>query len=210
MLILAETGHKVLYTRLTMISAAKSIIPEFKDMISRLDLEDQFDITSDQVICKRTGSLIWFMGLKGSSSSNTARLKSLSGVTTWVIDEFEDMADEEDLFDRIDNSIRTQERQNRVIMVMNPQTKEFWAYERWFDLMGVNPRLSSWSLSKEDTTYIHTTWMDCADHLSESWIKKALRMKKHSPEKYEHEYLGGWKDRAEGVVFTNWSIMDEH
>lgn len=126
-----EVGHTILYTRLTMVSANKSIIPEFKAMIERMELEDAFDITNDQIINKMSGSVIWFMGLKSSSKSNTARLKSLAGVTTWVIDEFEDMFDEEDLFDKIDNSIRTAEKQNRVIMIMNPSTREFWAYERF-------------------------------------------------------------------------------
>ena len=205
-----EVGHTILYSRLTLVSAKDSIIPEFVNMIERMGLEDAFDVTNTHVINKLTGSKIWFRGLKASAKSNTAKLKSLAGVTTWVIDEFEDMMDEEVLFDKIDNSIRTKENQNRVIMIMNPQTREFWAYERWFERPGVHPRLNSWSTSKEDTTYIHTTWLDCAKHLDNSWIAKALRVQRYAPEKYEHEYLGGWKDAADGVVYTNWSILNNN
>lgn len=204
-----EPGHIVLYTRLTMVSAKKSIIPEFQQMIETMGYEDHFHITQDQIINKHSGSKIWFIGLKGSSGYNTARLKSIPGVTTWIIDEFEDMMDEEKLFDTIDNSIRTTGKQNRVFLLMNPQTREFWAYDRWFDKQQIQPKEEEWTTSKNDTTYIHTTWETNAENLSESWIKKAHFVKKTNPEKYRHEYMGGWLDRAEGVVFTNWDWLDD-
>jgi phage terminase large subunit len=49
-------------------------------------------------------------------------LKSLAGVTTWVLDEAEELTDE-DTFDKIDFSIRAKNIQNRVILVLNPSTK---------------------------------------------------------------------------------------
>ena len=30
------------------------------------------------------------------------------------------------------------------------------------------------------------------------------RLKERDPEKYKHLILGGWKEKAEGVIFTNW------
>lgn len=202
-----EIGHVILYTRLTMVSAKKSIIPEFQQMIERMGLEDVFTVTNDQIINKHSGSVIWFMGLKASSGSNTARLKSLAGVTTWVIDEFEDMFDEEVLFDKIDNSIRTVGKKNRVIMVMNPSTKEFWAYDRFFNQTGIRESLSPTCTSKEGVTYIHTTYEACADHLDPTWLQKALNLKQRDPEKYTFTYLGGWRDKAEGVIITNWDYL---
>ena len=199
-----EEDHVMLYTRLTMVSANKSIIPEFKKMIELMGLEEHFIINADQVVNKTSGSVIWFMGLKSSSGANTARLKSLSGVTTWIIDEFEDMQEEEELFDKIDNSIRTKNKLNRVIMIMNPTTHEFWAYERWFMNPGMHPVLYGSARSKDGCTYIHTTWLDCADHLDDSWINKALSLQKLDPVKYEKTYLGGWRDKAEGVILSNW------
>ena len=203
-----ESNHVIYYTRLTMVSAKTSVIPEFKSMIEKMGMDDVFHITQNEIINKQSGSKIWFQGLKTSSSSNTARNKSLAGVTTWVVDEFEDMFNEEKLFDQIDNSIRTKDRQNRVIMVMNPATKEFWAYKRFFTDNNIHPKLSSWTGSSNDTTYIHTTWLDVAEHLDESWINKALRIKAKDPEKYEHVYLGGWLDKAEGVILKNWDYED--
>jgi phage terminase large subunit len=66
-------------------------------------------------------------------------LKSLAGVTTWVLDEAEELTDE-DTFDKIDFSIRAKNIQNRVILVLNPATKEHFIYKRFFESKGVKDR----------------------------------------------------------------------
>ena len=77
-----------------------------------------------------------FKGIRTSSGNQTAALKSLNGVTTFVLDEAEELVDE-NTFDKIDFSVRTQDKQNRCIMIMNPTTKEHWIYQRFFQNMGV-------------------------------------------------------------------------
>ena len=64
-----------------------------------------------------------FKGIRTSSGNQTAALKSLNGVTTFVVDEAEELL-EEDVFNKIDFSIRTQGKQNRCILILNPATKE--------------------------------------------------------------------------------------
>ena len=63
--------------------------------------------------------MVLFRGILTSSGNQTANLKSLQGSTTWVLDEAEEMV-KEDIFDKIDFSIRQQGAKNRVIIVMNP------------------------------------------------------------------------------------------
>ena len=199
-----EPGHTILYTRKTMVSADKSIIPEFQGMIERMGLDEAFSVTSNQIVNDHSGSTIWFMGLKSGQKDNTARLKSLSGVTTWIIDEFEDLANDEELFDRIDLSIRHADKQNRIIMSMNPTTKEFWAYDRFITEYGITPKLYESSTQEDDLTYIHTTWENNADNLSDSFVKNALKTKARDGKKYEEQFLGGWKDKQDGVIIKNW------
>ena len=124
-----EAGHGVLFTRYTMTSAETSIIPEFKKTIERLGVEDHFHVTTKDIYNIKTGSFIWFRGIKASSNSQKANLKSLAGVTTFVIEEGEDFIDEE-AFDKIDDSIRTVNKQNRVIWIMNPSTPDHFIYKR--------------------------------------------------------------------------------
>jgi len=122
-----EKGHKVLFTRYTLASASSSIIPEFIEKIELMGVESDFRITKDEIINLTTGSSIMFKGIKTSSGNQTASLKSLSGVTTFVLDEAEELTDE-DTFAKIDFSIRSKTKQNRVMLVMNPTTKEHWIY----------------------------------------------------------------------------------
>jgi phage terminase large subunit len=201
LLLTYEVGHVILFTRYTLTSAHVSIIPEFIDKIDTADLSHDFYITKDEIINKRTGSKILFKGIKTSSGTQTANLKSLAGVTTWVLDEAEELTDE-DTFDKIDFSIRAKNIQNRVILVLNPSTKQHFIYKRFFESKGVK---DGSNIVKEDNTYIHTTYLDNYENLSKSFILQIEDMKARRKQKYEHQILGGWLDKAEGVVFTNWS-----
>lgn len=126
----------------------------------------------------------------------------MAGVTTWVLDEAEELTDE-DTFDKIDLSIRHKTKQNRVILILNPTTKEHFIYKKFFEDYGVN---AGSNITKKDCTYIHTTWEDNKENLHESFIAQANKIKETNKKKYEHIMLGGWLDKAEGVIFENWKI----
>lgn len=161
-----------------------------------------FYITKDEIVNKVTGSKILFRGIKTSSGNQVANLKSLQGVTTWVLDEAEELVDES-IFDTIDLSVRQKGIQNRVIMIMNPTTKEHFIYQRFFEAKGVQ---EGSNITKGDTTYIHTTYLDNLDNLSESYLAQIEDIKLRRPKKFKHQILGGWLDKAEGVIFENWTI----
>ena len=202
-----EEGHGVLVTRYTMASAEKSIIPEFKIVATRNGSIKDFDITQSKITNKITGSFILFSGIKTNSGDQTANLKSLAGITTWVIDEGEDFKDEK-TFDDIDDSIRTNEKPNRVIWIQNPTTHEHFIYKRWVEKTPKIIKIEGFDVltsCHEDVEAIHTTYHIAKDFLSDSILKKIEDTKVNNPKKYFHKYLGGWLDKAEGVVLTNWT-----
>lgn len=199
-----EEPQRILFTRYTMVAAHLSIIPEFLEKIKLFNADSLFKINKTEIVNERVDSSIIFKGIKTSSGDQTANLKSLQGVTTWVLDEAEELLDET-IFDKIDFSIRTKGLQNRVVLIMNPSTKEHWIYKRFFESKGVNEGFNG---IKDDTTYIHTTYLDNINHLDESFLKQVEQVKITQPEKYRHIILGGWLNKAEGVVFTNWRIGD--
>ena len=202
LLLTYQAGHTILFTRFTLRAASISIIPEFIEKLELLGVINQFKITKDEIINKGNGSKIIFRGIKTSSGDQTANLKSLQGITTWVMDEAEELNDE-DIFDKIDLSVRNKIQENRVILILNPTTKEHFIYKRWFEDRGV---AAGSNITKEDTTYIHTTYLDNLDNLSESYIKQIETMKVRRPNRYKHTIEGAWLDKAEGVIFTDWSI----
>jgi PBSX family phage terminase large subunit len=182
-------GHTVLFTRYTMTSAHISIIPEFLDKIESLNLHNDFEITRDEIINVKTNSKILFRGIKTSSGVNTANLKSIAGVTTWVLDEAEELVDE-NIFDKVDLSIRAKDKPNRVMMIMNPSYKSHWIYSRFI------------KNHRDDTTYIHTTYLDNKRNLSQSFVDQAERVKQENLHRYEHLFLGKWLDDAEGLLWS--------
>lgn len=203
-LLMLEPNQKILFLRQTLTSAYISIIPEFVEKIELLRLEGMFEVTKTEIICPSTGSSILFRGIQTGSKSNTANLKSLQGITTLVIDEAEEVTDET-AFDRIDLSVRQKGAQNRVILIMNPATKEHWIYKRFFESVGVDTEYCG---DKDNTTYIHSTYLDNLKNLEQSFIDQVERIRDTNPAKYKHVILGGWLDKAEGVVFTNWKLGD--
>jgi phage terminase large subunit-like protein len=182
-------GHTVLFTRYTMTSAHISIIPEFLDKIESLNLHNDFEITRDEIINVKTNSKILFRGIKTSSGVNTANLKSIAGVTTWVLDEAEELVDE-NIFDKVDLSIRAKDKPNRVMMIMNPSYKSHWIYNRFI------------KNHRKDTTYIHTTYLDNKKNLSQSFVEQAKRVEQENLHRYEHLFLGKWLEDAEGLLWN--------
>jgi phage terminase large subunit len=201
-LLTMEQGHKILFTRYTMSSASTSIIPEFIEKIELYGISEHFRITKDEILNISTGSSIIFKGIKTSAGNQTAALKSLQGITTFVLDEAEELIDE-DTFDKIDQSVRVKNKPNRVILILNPTTKEHWIYQRFFAAKAVN---GGWNGAKDNVTYIHTTFKDNKKNLSDSFINQTEEIRRRRPDKYNHQILGGWLDKADGVVFTRWTI----
>jgi phage terminase large subunit len=195
-------GIRILFTRYTMVSAHLSIIPEFLEKISLLGFESIFSINKAEVVNLGNESDILFRGIKTSSGNQTARLKSLQGISTWVLDESEELVDE-NIFDTIDLSIREKDIQNRIILILNPVTKEHWLYKRFFQDKGVEGGFNG---VKDNVCYIHSTYLDNKDNLSQSFLERIKSIKHNNFKKYKHKILGGWLDKAEGVVFENWSI----
>lgn len=197
-----QAGHTILFTRYTLTSAYISIIPEFIDKLEQFGSIEHFHITKDEILNKKTGSKIIFRGIKTSSGDQTANLKSLQGITTWVVDEAEELTDEQK-FDTIDLSVREKGLHNRVILILNPTTKEHFIYRRFFEDAGVQEGSNT---TKGNTTYIHTTYIDNIDNLSKSYIEQIAQMRERRPEKYKQQMLGAWLNKAEGVIFDNWTI----
>jgi phage terminase large subunit len=97
------------------------------------------------------------------------------------------------------------DKPNRVLLVMNPATKEHWVYKRFFEDYAVN---SGFIGVKNDCTYIHTTYLDNKENLNPTVINRFEVMRERNPTKYNHIVLGNWMDKAEGVIFENWKIGD--
>ena len=206
-----KKGHKILYTRYTMSSAEISVIPEFQEKIDADHHTRDFRTTSRKVVNRKTKSEVLFRGIKTSSGNQTAKLKSIHGITGFVVDEAEGWVSEED-FEKIALSIRELNAKNFIIIIMNPADSNHWVYKRFIENThkivyydGVPVQIST----HPNVCHIHTTYLDNLDHLSPQFIEEVQRMKEENPEKYAHVVIGRWADVAEGAVFKKWGIVKE-
>lgn len=203
--------HQILYTRYTMVSANISVIPEMLEKVELDGTSRYFHSTKTDVVNKMTGSRIMFRGIKTSSGNQTAKLKSIHGITTFVCDEAEEWTNEQD-FDKIMLSIRQKGIQNRIIIIMNPTDSNHFIYKKYIenthklvDYDGVPVQIST----HPNVLHIHTTYLDNMDNLSEQFLKEVNLMKEVNPEKYAHTVMGRWADVAEGAVYKKWGVVDK-
>ena len=203
--------HQILYTRYTMVSAHISVIPEFMEKVELDGHSKFFKSTKTDVKNLRSGGCVMFRGIKTSSGIQTAKLKSIHGITTFVVDEAEEWVSEKE-FETIMLSIRQLGIQNRIIIVMNPTDSNHWVYKRFIEsthklveIDGVQVQIST----HPNVLHIHTTYFDNIENLSPEFLKEVEDMKVNNPEKYAHVVIGRWADVAEGAVFKKWGIVKE-
>lgn len=206
---LQDIPRKILFTRYTMTSADKSVVPEVKEKIDMDGTSSLFRASGNR-ITNILGSEIIFMGIKTSSGDQTAKLKSIHGVSVFVCDEAEEWRSREE-FDKLVLSLRTKGVQNMVIIVMNPTDTNHFVYEKYIkdthklvDYDGVPVQIST----HPNVLHIHTTYKDNIQYLDDNFIREAEELKEKDPDKYARVIMGRWADRNEGVIFKNIQIVD--
>lgn len=193
---------KILYTRYTMTSAEISIIPEYRDKINALCRGREFDIRQQDITNTATGGQILFRGILSSSGNQVARLKSIQGIKTWVLDEAQELTSP-DTFETIDFSIRTTKAVNCIALVFNPTDIGSWIYKRFYKDVpeGFNGVI-------DGVRYIDTTYLCNLHNLSQSIIDAAEKMKAVDYERYCNVWLGYWAKRTEGIIYPNWKKIE--
>lgn len=199
----AKIVHNILYCRYTMISAEISIIPEVFEKIEMDGTQRYFKKTSRDIINQMTGSHIMFRGINTSSGNQTAKLKSIHGLSAFVCDEAEEWTSEVD-FEKIMYSIRKKGIQNIIFIIMNPTDSNHWVYKRFIERShrieyfdGVPVQIST----HPNVLHIHTSYLDNLPNLSPEFLREAEECKQNDPDKYAHTFMGRWSDVAEGAVF---------
>lgn len=194
---LLEQDQKALFTRYTLTSAKDSIIPEFKEKIELLNLEGRFDIQSHDITNVSNESSILFRGIKTSAGIQTAKLKSLTNVNIWILDEAEELVDE-DVFDKIDLSVRKKDVKNIIILIMNPASRQHWIYKRFFE----NKVSEDFNGIKNNVTYINTTLEDNIGNIDKVLLSELLELKKTDPTKYRRRLLSSWINEDHNILFN--------
>ncbi len=194
----------ILYTRYTLTNAEQSIFPEFESKLDELGWRNKFHKSGNDYINLESGGKILFRGIKTSNGINTAALKSIPKLKMWVNDESEELVDES-IFDTIDLSIRDARYKLQVWLILNAQDETHFIYRKFFEGNGV---YDVWNGSKDDVTYIHTTYLE-NPYIDVKFRQMAEKCKAADPDKYDNLYLGKWKKLTKGNIYQGWIKISE-
>jgi len=194
-------GWNVLYTRFTNMSIIDSVKPEVSDKIELLGLSGKIQDTQSHI--EYNGNRISFKGIKTGSLGQTANLKSLSGFNLFVNDEAEELPDYK-TFKKIFYSIRSLNKRNLTILILNPTTKEHWIFKEFFEKKGL---YGGDNCIKDNVMYIHSSYLDAdQSRIPATIVSDYNRIKLTDPKEYDNIILGGWVTELEGQVFPESSI----
>ncbi len=197
-----------------------SLFQDWKDRLENSDFdEDQFAVTDSKKAAtyKPTGNGFIAKGFKKASGSQSAKLKSLAGITHILIEEAEEV-DEED-FNKLDDSIRTNKIENiQIILLFNPPNKNHWLIKRFFNLIesGITdpagkpiPYYRAVQKDMPELLAIHSTYQDNLRNLNQKTILKYQGYGDpnntfYNEEKYYVDVLGLVPEGAKGRIYRNW------
>lgn len=192
-----------------------SLWQDFKDRVEKATeigelREDDFAFNESlmTVTYKPTGNTIISKGFKKSSGSQSAKLKSLAGITNVLIEECEEVNEED--FNKLDDSLRTDKVENiQVIRLFNPPHKNHWLMKRFYNLVpsGVKEWYRAVPKSIEGFISIHTTYKDNSKNLNSTTKRKYKEYGNKDGAGYDEDFYyrdvcGLVSEGKKGRIFT--------
>lgn len=184
---------------------------ELKDRFEEQRLNNHLNIGDNEMYVKYGVNSIKAHGFRASSSSQSAKLKSLAQYNVIWIEEAEEISEEE--FMTLDDSLRTVKGNIMIIFSLNPPPKSHWIIRRWFDLDPVDgvpgfyiPKLKK---NMDDAMFIYSSYLDNIANLDKHTIKRYAEYKFTNPDYYHHKICGYVPETARGRIYSGWRLIDE-
>jgi phage terminase large subunit len=189
-----------------------SIFQEILDRADENETINELDIKEHGLTITYQENKINGIGFKKSSGDQKSKLKSLASYNCVIIEEADEVHEED--FMQLDDSLRTIKSNIKVIMMLNPPSKNHWIIKRFFNLdPSEHDGYYKLSLKPEvahNTVFIHSTYKDNEKNISHSTKSNFEQYKATRPDHYYNMIEGLVSEGARGRIFTNWQrISDE-
>lgn len=209
------------YFRCAMMRAVHSNIrhsswKEIQDRITEQNIESELSIKENEMSVSFGANSIQAHGFRASSSSYSAKLKSLASYNVVWIEEAEEVGEEE--FKTLDDSLRTTKGNITIFLTLNPPPKTHWIIRKWFDLENAfdtdgslirgfyKPKLKE---GLNDVLFINTSYLDNKANLDAHTLKRYEEYKNSDPSYYYQKIKGLVPDTVRGKIYSGWKIIDE-
>lgn len=186
-----------------------SIWRELRDRINEQGAQEALHITENDMHIAYGQNTVNAHGFRASSSSNSAKLKSLANYNTVVIEEAEEIGENE--FTTLDDTLRTVRGDIRIVLCLNPPSKSHWIIRRWFNLerSGTDgfyiPRLKP---GITDAVHLYGTFKDNLANLDEHTIKRYEEYRNVKPDYYYQMIAGLVPEVVRGKIYSGWEQID--
>jgi phage terminase large subunit len=199
----SKFNHNVMYLRQTMTTIEDSSYKDVMDAIEFLEKQSDFKTIKNRIVNKKTGSIISFKGIRSTSG---AKLKSLAGFTTLVVEEAEEIESFEE-FSKIDEGIRVKGKPLKIVLLYNPGSAiASWIHKEWFIEGQPDPDRFS------DSIFMHSTFLDNEKNLNPQVVQRYKDLAHKRPTYYTQTILAEWTLEVEGRIYDGWDVwskMDE-
>lgn len=167
---------------------------QIKDVIYTAGMEHMFNIRENtmQIECIHTKNTIIAKGFKTSSSTATAKMKSITEANDVWIEEADEV--NYDDFMKLDLSLRTTKgKQLQLTLSYNTENEDTWLKTKFHDT------------NYDECEFIHTTYHCNIANLHPDYIRKMESLKAIDPEYYRVVVLGQWGSGKKGKIFEDYT-----
>lgn len=200
----------------------ESLYRDFRDRIEEKEEEDDCDYMQDfefndtkmSITHIPTGNQIHSKGFRKSSSSRTAKMKSIAGATHIAIEEFEEVTEED--YMKLDDSLRTNKVEKiQILRIWNPPPKNHWILKKYYTLIPSKEYPDYFEYKPngkhKDHLHIFSTYHNNIENIN---VKKAERWENYKNDErtldhYCTDILGLVSAGAKGQIFKKWELFEE-
>ena len=155
------------------------------------------------------GNYIVSKGFKKANTKQTAKLKSLAGMTHILIEECEEVGFQD--FQKLDDSLRTTKAQIRILRLFNPPHKNHWLIRSSYNLLP--SAVPGWyraeqKRSVDNLLSIHSTYLDNFENINESTQDNYRSYgdpssPMYDPDQYYRDVCGLISEGKKGRIYTD-------
>ena len=186
-----------------------SIYREITDRAEENGILDELDINESTMTISYGNNSINAVGFRKSSSDQKSKLKSLANYNCVIIEEADEIPEAD--FMQLDDSLRTVKGDIKIILLLNPPSKNHWIIQRWFDLFPSEadgfyiPKLKP---SIKDTTFVYSSYKDNIANIAPQSVKTYEEYKETKPSHYWNMIRGLVPEVLQGKIYKNWEVID--
>lgn len=183
---------------------------ELNDRIEEQEIKEALHITDNDMAISYGRNSVNAHGFRQSSSSNSAKLKSLANYNTVVIEEAEEIGEAE--FMKLDDTLRTVKGTIKIVLLLNPPPKNHWIIQRWFDLKKsevggfYEPVLKK---GVDNVSFVYGNFENNIENLDAETIRRYRSYETNKPAYYYQMIKGLVPETLRGKIYNNWEQIEK-